>query len=158
MPPKHLWRNNSVNLSNMLILVFTVSILWIHIVGWHYPIHTMIQKSKYIIAKPLNWRLIVQTKIFLLIKLVIRLTAQHYIRDIQFFCGIKSSIGRNLSIDYLKAPSNPQNGAKNYVISGITTPLSFINIYPNNSSVKDLLNINFQHLCLIVQFYFKEHN
>ena len=52
------------------------------------------------------------------------------------FLVSKSNIGHYLYTDDIKATSTPQNGARNYVISGITTPFSFINIDPNDPSVK----------------------
>ena len=39
----------------------------------------------------------------------------------------KSCMGINVSTDNLKATSNPQNGAPNSAISGITTPFSLSN-------------------------------
>ena len=60
-----------------------------------------------------------------------------YTIELVLFQRRKSNIGINLYTYDLKDPCTPQNGATNYVIRGITTPFSFSNNDPNDTSVKN---------------------
>ena len=65
------------------------------------------------------------------------------------FIVSRTCIGINLSTYNLKNPSTPLNGSSSLVISGIITSFSFRYIDQNGSSVKTLLNFNYQNHSLI---------
>ena len=78
--------------------------------------------------------LIVQIKIYFLMKSVNHMTIKHHFPCIPFFFqGCKSCIGIKLSTDDLKVLSSPLNVSSSSVISGITTPFSLRNINLNGS-------------------------
>ena len=72
-------------------------------------------------------------------KLVIHMTVQHHIPQIQLFLN---ELNMTLCIDFytydLKAPSTPLSGLSSSVISDITNPFSFSNIDQHYYSVKSI--------------------
>ena len=69
----------------MLILLFTVSRIFLWMTQRQYPIKTTIEDHKYIFTKLINQNILVQTEMLFLIKLFIHMTVQHHISKIQLF-------------------------------------------------------------------------
>ena len=113
------------------------------------------QKSQYhqlIVKQRIYKHLIVHIKIHFIIKLVIHMTVQHHIPQIQFFKNkINSCIGINLSADNVKDLSPPLNGSSNSAISNITPLFNLViwtKMIPQSKSVP---NINNKNIFLIIQ-------